>query len=76
MKVHVVVKPKEAVLDPQGLPEAAVTNLAIHRLARLLRAATHGRGVWEIPLDITSTSDPDIYLRVNYADTADAYPPE
>jgi hypothetical protein len=63
-------------LFSQGLPEAAVTNLAIHRLARLLRAATHGRGVWEIPLDITSTSDPDIYLRVNYADTADAYPPE
>lgn len=32
----------------QGLPEAAVTDLAVHAGARRLRAATHGRGVWEI----------------------------
>jgi hypothetical protein len=56
-------------LFSQGLPEAAVTDLALHAPTRLLRAATHGRGVWEIPLDAASGKDPDIYLRVNYADT-------
>jgi hypothetical protein len=56
-------------LYSQGLPEAAVTDLAIHRRARLLRAATHGRGVWEIELDTLSGADPELYLRVNYADT-------
>ncbi|MDB5354914.1 MAG: hypothetical protein JWN24_1367 [Phycisphaerales bacterium] len=52
-----------------GLPEAAVTDLAVQSRARLLRAATHGRGVWEIALDAASGTDPDLYLRVNYADT-------
>ena len=56
-------------LFSQGLPESAITDLAIHARARLLRAATHGRGVWEIRLDDTSGADPDIYLRANYADT-------
>jgi len=53
----------------QGLPEAAITDLAIHQPARLLRAATHGRGVWEIDLAATSGSDPDVYMRANYNDT-------
>jgi hypothetical protein len=57
------------VLFSQGLPESAVVDLAIHERARLLRAATHGRGVWEIPLDAATGIDPDLYLRVNYADT-------
>jgi hypothetical protein len=52
-----------------GLPECAITDLAVHQRARLLRAATHGRGVWEITLDATAASDPDLYLRVNAADT-------
>ena len=56
-------------LFSQGLPESAITDLAIHGPSRLLRAATHGRGVWEIPLDATSGEDPDIYMRVNYADS-------
>jgi len=34
-----------------GLPESAVMDLKIHEKARLLRVSTHGRGVWEIPLD-------------------------
>ncbi len=34
----------------QGLPEAAITDLTIHASSRKLRAATHGRGVWEISL--------------------------
>jgi len=52
-----------------GLPEAVVLDLKIHQKARLLRASTYGRGLWEIPLDVASTSGPDIYLRANYADT-------
>jgi hypothetical protein len=56
-------------LFSQGLPEAAVSDLAIHERTRLLRAALSGRSVWEIPLDALSAPDPDIYLRVNYADT-------
>jgi hypothetical protein len=56
-------------LYSQGLPEAAVTDLAVHRRTRLLRAATHGRGVWEIEMDAVAGSDPELYLRVNTADT-------
>ena len=56
-------------LFSQGLPEVAVTDLAAHRRTRLLRAATHGRGVWEIELDAVAGLDPELYLRVNYADT-------
>jgi len=56
-------------LFSQGLPESTITDLGIHMQARLLRAATHGRGVWEIRLDDTSGSDPDLYLRANYADS-------
>jgi hypothetical protein len=56
-------------LFSQGLPEAVVTDLAVHRRTRLLRAATHGRGVWEIELDAAAGRDPELYLRVNYADT-------
>jgi Galactose oxidase, central domain len=52
-----------------GLPEAAVLDLTIHARARLLRAATHGRGVWEIALDVQNVAAKDIYLRANYADS-------
>jgi len=34
-----------------GLPDAPVFDLQIHPTQRLLRAATHGRGLYEIPLD-------------------------
>jgi len=56
-------------LFSQGLPEAAITDMGVHSRARLLRVATHGRGVWEFPIDAATSQDPDIYLRVNYADT-------
>jgi hypothetical protein len=52
----------------QGLPESMIMDLVIHRPTRMLRAATYGRGVWEYPLDVAA-SDPDLYLRANYADT-------
>lgn len=51
-----------------GLPEAAIVDLAIQRRARLLRASTHGRGVWEIELDSASGLTTELYLRVNDAD--------
>jgi hypothetical protein len=37
-----------------GLPRSAVFDLAIQPSNRILRAATHGRGVWEIALGATS----------------------
>jgi hypothetical protein len=33
-----------------GLPDAPVFDLQIHPTQRLLRAATHGRGIYEIPI--------------------------
>jgi photosystem II stability/assembly factor-like uncharacterized protein len=36
---------------PNGLPDAPVFDLQIHPTRRLLRAATHGRGMYEFPLD-------------------------
>ena len=53
----------------QGLPEVGITDLALHQRARLLRAATHGRGVWEYPLEAATGQEPEIYMRVNAADT-------
>lgn len=35
---------------PNGLPDAPIFDLQIHPTRRLLRAATHGRGVYEYPL--------------------------
>jgi hypothetical protein len=53
----------------QGLPQASVLDLLIHQRTRLLRAATHGRGLWEIELDSTSLAEPELYMRANTADT-------
>jgi hypothetical protein len=39
-----------------GLPRSAVFDLQIQRSNRILRAATHGRGVWEIQLNTTFKS--------------------
>ena len=33
-----------------GLPRVAVFDMALHRTQRLLRIATHGRGIWEMNL--------------------------
>jgi len=56
-------------LFSQGLPEAAIIDLAIHNPSRLLRAATHGRSVWEYDLSAATGLDPDVYMRANYNDT-------
>ncbi len=42
-----------------GLPEASVQDLAIQATTQKLRAATHGRAVWEIPIDWPGSSSSD-----------------
>jgi putative peptidoglycan binding protein len=51
-----------------GLPESAVMDLQVHTPSRTLRAATHGRGVWEFPLGGGSPPHPELFLRMNVGD--------
>jgi uncharacterized protein (TIGR03437 family) len=39
-----------------GLPNVAAVSLSLHRKARVLRAGTHGRGVWDIALPLSRPS--------------------
>jgi hypothetical protein len=43
-----------------GLPRVAVLSLRLHEPSRTLRAATHGRGVWDINLNNFSFGGPHI----------------
>jgi photosystem II stability/assembly factor-like uncharacterized protein len=43
-----------------GLPRVAVLSLRLHRASRTLRAATHGRGAWDIILNNFTVSGPHI----------------
>lgn len=43
-----------------GLPRVAVLSLKLHRASRTLRAATHGRGVWDIVLNNFTFPGPHI----------------
>jgi hypothetical protein len=43
-----------------GLPRVAVLSLRLHEPSRTLRAATHGRGAWDIHLNNFSFSGPHI----------------
>ena len=47
----------------QGLPNCAVFDLHLHAPTRLLRAGTHGRGLWEKKLDVPSLPAADLYFR-------------
>ena len=47
----------------EGLPDAAVTDMVLHNPRRLLRAATHGRGVWERDLADTPRLGVELYVR-------------
>lgn len=42
-----------------GLPHVVVSDLRIHDSARLLRAGTHGRGLWEVDISNLSASAVD-----------------
>lgn len=56
-----------------GLPEAPVLDLVLSQSPHLLRAATHGRGVWELNLDETAPVT-QTYLRAHVADTRRVIP--
>ncbi|MEU2288231.1 glycosyl hydrolase [Streptomyces sp. NPDC013178] len=58
----------------QGLPNVPVFHLAVHGPRRLLRAATHGRSVWERPIDATTAAMVDLYMRDNMVDSGRGYP--
>jgi photosystem II stability/assembly factor-like uncharacterized protein len=61
-------------LFSNGLPNTAVFDLRLHSPTRLLRAATHGRGLWERKLDVLSLPDVDVYLRDHPMSTARIIP--
>jgi hypothetical protein len=56
-----------------GLPEAPVLDLVLSQQPHLLRASTHGRGVWELNLQETAPIT-QTYLRAHVADTRRAFP--
>lgn len=39
-----------------GLPNVVVNSLVLHRRSRVLRAGTHGRGVWDIAVPLSAPS--------------------
>jgi hypothetical protein len=47
----------------EGLPDAAVTDMLLHPRSRLLRAATHGRGVWERDLSEAPRPGVELFVR-------------
>ena len=57
-----------------GLPNTAVYDLRLQTNTRMLRAATHGRGLWERRLDVAAMPDIDIYVRDNLMSTARIIP--
>ena len=61
-------------LFSNGLPNTAVYDLRLHAPTRLLRAATHGRGLWERKLDVASLPNVDLYLRDHPMSTARIVP--
>ncbi|HEX8907524.1 MAG TPA: hypothetical protein VF771_21965, partial [Longimicrobiaceae bacterium] len=56
-------------LFSSGLPNCAVFDLRLHGPTRLLRAATHGRGLWERRLDVASMPNVDLFVRDDLMDT-------
>lgn len=53
----------------KGLPNCPVIDLQFFAPLRLLRAATHGRSVWERPVDEKPGPITDVYMRDNIIDT-------
>jgi hypothetical protein len=56
-------------LFSDGLPNCAVWDMRLHDPKRLLRVATHGRGIWERKLDTPTMLDTDIFVRDNLMQT-------
>jgi hypothetical protein len=58
----------------EGIPNAAVFALAIHGPRRLVRAATHGRSIWERPIDAVTCPTVDLYVRDTDVDSGRVQP--
>jgi photosystem II stability/assembly factor-like uncharacterized protein len=58
----------------QGLPNVPVFDLNLHQPRRLLRAATHGRSIWERPIDAMSCPMVDLYVRDDVVDSGRVQP--
>ncbi len=43
-----------------GLPKVVVSSLVLHRRSRILRAATHGRSVWDLAVPVSTSLQPTI----------------
>jgi len=56
-------------LFTDGLPNCAVFDMRLHASKRLLRVATHGRGMWERKLDTTTMLNTDIFVRDDLMET-------
>ena len=52
-----------------GMPNVAVYDLKLQATTRVLRAATHGRGLWERKLDTAAMNDVRLVVRDNIMDT-------
>jgi hypothetical protein len=57
-----------------GLPNCAVFDMRLFQPGRLLRAALHGRGLWEKALDVVSTPAVDLFVRDHIMDSARVFP--
>jgi len=57
-----------------GLPNCQVKDLAFHPVARVLRAGTKSRGVWELDVDLPPAAGPEVYVRYHAVDAGRALP--
>jgi hypothetical protein len=53
----------------QGLPNTAIYDLRLRDGSSLLRAATHGRGLWELRTDLATHPTVDLFVRDHIMDT-------
>jgi photosystem II stability/assembly factor-like uncharacterized protein len=58
----------------EGLPNCAVFDMKLHSPSGLLRAGTHGRGVWERKVNVPSVSSVDLYFRDHLMSTGRVLP--
>jgi hypothetical protein len=56
----------------QGMPNTAIYDLRLRTGSNLLRAATHGRGLWEIRTDLAVQPMVDLFVRDHVMDTGRA----
>jgi hypothetical protein len=62
-------KDKTWIRFSENLPISSVYDMRLHTQSRLLRIATHGRGMWERQLNIESYNDVNLFLRNHIMDT-------